>query len=106
MVSLNHQADYLQFAVLDSGPGVAPDVRAGLFHPFRQADSSTTRKHGGTGLGLAICKVLVALMSGRIESENRPECGSRFWFDALFLRVEAAVRDAQFSALHSATGAP
>jgi CheY-like chemotaxis protein len=69
-------ADVVRFAVVDSGPGIAPEDRERLFMPFAQGDASITRRHGGAGLGLAICRELAMLMGGEIHAEAGPEGGA------------------------------
>ncbi|MBF0614258.1 MAG: PAS domain S-box protein [Magnetococcales bacterium] len=70
----------LRFSVRDSGIGLTEEQIAGLFKPFSQADSSTTRYYGGTGLGLAICKNLVDQMHGSFTVSSTPGEGSEFAF--------------------------
>ena len=70
----------VRLRVADTGIGIAPEDMAKLFQPFRQVDSTLSRKHEGTGLGLAICRRLAGLMGGRIDAESRPGGGSVFTF--------------------------
>lgn len=68
----------INIEIKDNGIGIEPENLSGLFKPFTQAESSTTRRFGGTGLGLAICYNLVALMDGTIEVTSTPGEGATF----------------------------
>jgi len=75
-------AETLEFAVTDSGVGIARDRLEAVFATFTQADNSITRRYGGTGLGLTICRGLVELMGGVIAVESELAKGTVFRFTA------------------------
>ena len=74
----------LEFAVKDSGIGIAPENQAHIFSGFSQAEASTTRRFGGTGLGLAISSRLVTLLGGALQLQSTPDVGSTFSFQIRF----------------------
>ena len=78
---LDNGLTHVRVDVIDTGPGVPAELKSVLFEPFRQADGSTTRRHGGIGLGLAICRHSVQLMGGAVGVTDRPEGGSIFWLE-------------------------
>ncbi len=79
-VDTNPTSCRLHFSITDTGIGIAEDRLSMVFEPFRQSDSSMTRRFGGTGLGLSICRQLVELMGGNMWVESQPGQGSTFHF--------------------------
>ncbi len=71
-------AEWLAFAVTDTGVGIEPQMLPRLFQRFGQGDDSPSRRHGGTGLGLDISRNLARLMGGDIQVQSTPGQGSRF----------------------------
>jgi signal transduction histidine kinase/DNA-binding response OmpR family regulator/HPt (histidine-containing phosphotransfer) domain-containing protein len=68
----------LRIDVADTGIGIPADRIDGLFEPFTQADSSTTRRFGGSGLGLVISRRLCEATGGRLWVDSEPGQGSTF----------------------------
>jgi PAS domain S-box-containing protein len=78
-VVLERVNSHLEISVSDSGEGIKPEFLPYVFDRFRQADASTTRRHGGLGLGLSIVKQLVELHGGSISAKSDGTgCGSTF----------------------------
>jgi PAS domain S-box-containing protein len=69
-IKLSRVASRLEINVSDTGAGIKREFLPYVFDRFRQADSSTTRRHGGLGLGLAIVRHLVELHGGTVRADS------------------------------------
>lgn len=74
--------NFVELIVEDTGPGLAPEVAAQLFHPF-----VTTKKHG-MGVGLSICRTIVESHGGKIWADSKPGEGTTFHFTLRAIRRE------------------
>jgi signal transduction histidine kinase len=74
----------IEFAVRDTGIGIAPEQHEAIFNPFHPADGSRKQLFGGTGLGLHISRRLLETMGGMIGLESEVGRGSvfRVWIPA------------------------
>lgn len=71
----------IRVTVSDTGIGISKDEIKHLFKPFKQIDSTLSRKYEGTGLGLVLSKKFVEMHGGRIWVESEPGKGSTFTFE-------------------------
>jgi PAS domain S-box-containing protein len=72
----------LEFAVIDTGPGISEADQQLIFESFRQTETGR-KSPEGTGLGLAISQKLINLMGGEIKVESKLNEGSKFSFSLL-----------------------
>ena len=66
--------DLVEFAVADSGPGIAADIAERIFEPF------VTTKRDGMGIGLSICRSIIETHGSRLQFEPNPDGGTIFRF--------------------------
>ena len=78
MLEYRHKAESneIEFAVTDTGMGIAPDKVDQVFDRFVKLNSFSK----GTGLGLSICRSIIEHLGGTIGVESEMGVGSRFWF--------------------------
>jgi signal transduction histidine kinase len=71
-------AHMVEFAVIDTGIGIAQDHLSALFSDFVQLDTRIQKRLRGTGLGLSLAKKFSELLGGRVAVESEVGKGSRF----------------------------
>jgi PAS domain S-box-containing protein len=71
----------VRMEVVDTGPGVPPELRQKLFLEFERLEAEALGVAEGSGLGLAIAARLVQRMGGQIGHADNPGGGSVFWFE-------------------------
>jgi len=69
----------VQFAVADTGIGIAPEFHGAIFQDYSQIDSPIQKRLRGTGLGLSLSKRLAELLGGDVSVESKPQKGSTFY---------------------------
>lgn len=72
--------DKVRIYVKDTGKGIAPEQRDGLFEPFNRLGAEGSEIEG-TGIGMMVTRQLVELMEGNIDFDSTVGEGSLFWID-------------------------
>jgi signal transduction histidine kinase len=70
--------DWIEFAVTDTGIGIASEHLSTLFSDFVQLDTRIHKRLRGTGLGLSLAKKFSELLGGQVFAESELGKGSRF----------------------------
>ena len=68
-------AEWIEIAVSDSGPGIADVILSQLYMPF-----TSTKGDAGMGIGLSICRRIVEAHGGSLRAENLAAGGASFRF--------------------------
>jgi signal transduction histidine kinase len=70
--------DRVEFAVTDTGIGIAAEHLPNLFDDFVQLDVRLQKRLRGTGLGLSLARKFAKLLGGEVHAESELGKGSRF----------------------------
>jgi signal transduction histidine kinase len=73
----------LQLDIIDTGPGIAPELISEIFTPFH------TTKAEGTGLGLYVVQEVIAAHEGQIVVDSELGKGTTFTITLPRVQVEA-----------------
>jgi PAS domain S-box-containing protein len=102
MIKQDAETVTIEFAIKDTGIGIAENKLGCIFDDFQQATSGTSRLYGGTGLGLAIVKQLVEPQGGKVTVESVEGKGTTFAFSLSFLKTKAkTIREPEQTMSHN-----
>jgi CheY-like chemotaxis protein len=87
LLNEDEESVVVEFAITDTGIGIAESKMDTIFDDFQQATSGTSRLYGGTGLGLAIVKQLVEPQGGTVHVKSKLHQGTTFSFVLRFLKT-------------------
>ena len=84
---LEAKSDFIEFAVTDTGIGIAEQEQDRVFDKFKQANPSIENSYGGTGIGLHIVKLIVSMWGGDLSLVSVKGSGSTFSFTMPLIEV-------------------
>jgi signal transduction histidine kinase len=71
-IQASRDHDHVCLSLIDTGPGMSPEVAARIFEPFYST------KPGGSGLGLPTTRRIIEAHRGAIEVQSEPGRGTKF----------------------------
>lgn len=77
-ITARRDGDFVDFAVVDNGPGIPPQFRERVWQIFQTLEARD--KVEGTGIGLSVVRKLVEVRDGRAWIDSAPGGGSAFHF--------------------------
>ncbi len=92
-VQLKRENDEAKIIISDTGQGINAEFLPQIFERFKQADPSTTRRHGGLGIGLSLARDLVELHSGTISAQSAGEGRGAIFTVSLPLLIVAPIKE-------------
>ncbi len=84
--------DRIEFKVVDTGIGIAPEHHETIFKEFSQVDNPLQERYRGTGLGLPLCRNLAMLLGGEICLKSELRKGSEFLVNVPAVYVGEAIQ--------------
>jgi signal transduction histidine kinase/CheY-like chemotaxis protein len=84
------RADWLRFAIADTGIGMSAEQLDRVWLPFDQAQIRRDQTHPGRGLGLTIVRSIAGLMGGTVRVESTQGAGTRVSLDLSMPSLDAS----------------
>jgi len=84
-IAVERRDALVRVTVTNGGLPIPESMRAHIFQPFVQGESTDTRRKQGSGLGLSIAKHLIGSIGGEIDFSSTPEA-TQFWIDVPIVR--------------------
>ncbi|MDQ3062403.1 MAG: ATP-binding protein, partial [Acidobacteriota bacterium] len=92
-IGLERENNEAKIIISDTGQGISAEFLPQIFERFKQADPSTTRRHGGLGIGLSLARDLVELHGGTITAQSAGEGTGAIFTVSLPLRMIAPIKE-------------
>ncbi|MCW3804229.1 sensor histidine kinase [Plebeiibacterium marinum] len=70
----------IEFAIIDNGIGMSPQVRKKLLKAEEQYSTPGTEREEGSGIGLMICKEFLNVHGTDLKIDSKQGIGSKFYF--------------------------
>ncbi len=79
-VYCENRGERVRVCIRDTGPGIAPEQRAGLFEPFNRLGAEGSDVEG-TGIGMMITSQFAEMMGAELDFDSVVGQGSTFWVE-------------------------